>query len=264
MAHAVPSPRRRRSRSTAWHADQPGLLRRDMTHPTTGVPPQALGPDVWNHQALLAALATTGVPLTSPQATEWFLDTGASSHMSSNASNFSSPQPLPFSPPITIGNGATLPVTHRASTAIATSQSPLHLHNVLVSPSLVKNLISVRSLTRDNNVSVEFDPFSFSVKDLPTRTEILRCNSHGELYPLSSSSPEAMLTTSPTVDMWHQRLDHLGKNTLRQTLCNLDFQFAKSSSSTCQACQLGKHVRLPFSSSNSVSLVPFQLVHTNV
>jgi hypothetical protein len=53
----------------------------------------------------------------------------------------------------------------------------------LISPSLVKNLISVRTLTRDNNVIIEFDPFGFSIKDLPTRTVLLRCESRGELYP---------------------------------------------------------------------------------
>jgi hypothetical protein len=71
---------------------------------------------------------------------------------------------------------------------IATARSPLHLNNILVSPSLVKNLISVRTLTRDNNVSVDFDPFGFSIKDLPTRTELLRCESRGELYPLASDA----------------------------------------------------------------------------
>jgi hypothetical protein len=62
----------------------------------------------------------------------------------------------------------TLPITHWALTTIATSRSPLHLNNVLVSPSLVKNLISVRALTRDNNFSVKFDPFDFSIKALST------------------------------------------------------------------------------------------------
>ncbi|XP_066310802.1 uncharacterized protein [Miscanthus floridulus] len=47
--------------------------------------------DVWNHQALLAVLATANVPPTGPHTAEWFLDTGASSHMSSNAGNFPSP-----------------------------------------------------------------------------------------------------------------------------------------------------------------------------
>jgi len=124
------------------------------------------------------------------------MDTGASSHMSSNAGKLNSSTLVYNSPPIIVGNGTKLPVTHRASTHIPTTRSPLSLPNVLVSPSLVKNLISVCSLTRDNNVSVEFDAFGFSVKDLPTRSVILRCNSDGELYPLASSPPEALTATS--------------------------------------------------------------------
>ena len=183
--------------------------------------------------------------------------------MSSNAGNFPSTQPVLNSPPITVGNGTTMPVTHRASTVIPTSHSPLKLNDVLVSPSLVKNLISVHRLTRDNNVSVEFDPFGFSIKDLPTQTVLLRCNSHGQLYPLTSPSPEALVTTVPTVELWHQRLGHPGRRTLHQTLCHLDFVPSKQPP-VCDSCQLGKHVRLPFSSSNSVSYVPFQIVHADV
>lgn len=130
--------------------------------------PIATPTDVWNHQALLAALATANVPPSRPQTVEWYLDIGASSHMASNAGIVTNSQPLSRSPPIQVGNGAVLPVTHRAHTVIPTARSPLVLDNILVSPSLVKNLISVRSLTRDNNVTVEFDPFGFTVKDIPT------------------------------------------------------------------------------------------------
>ena len=63
-------------------------------------------------------------------------------------------------------------VTHQSHTVIpATATSPLHLNDVLVSPSLIKNLISVRHLTRDNNISIELDPSGFSIKDLLTRAE---------------------------------------------------------------------------------------------
>jgi hypothetical protein len=154
-------------------------------------------------------------------------------------------------------------VTHRASMMIPTTRHSLHLDNVLVSPSLVKNLISVDTLTRDNNVTIEFDPFGFSIKDLPTRTVLLRCDSHGKLYPLAPSSPEALVSTAPSVDLWHQRLGHPGRRILHQTLPNLDFIPSKQSS-TCDSCQLGKHVRLPFSSSTSVTYVPFQIVHADV
>jgi hypothetical protein len=80
------------------------------------------------------------------------MDTGATTHMSSGSGISSSSLTL-FSAFVTVGNGARLPVTHAAAATIPTSAAPLHLHNVLVTPSLVKNLVSIRQLTRDNNVS---------------------------------------------------------------------------------------------------------------
>ncbi|GJZ25888.1 hypothetical protein Tco_0570141 [Tanacetum coccineum] len=62
---------------------------------------------------------------------------------------------------------------------------PLHLHHVLVTPNIIKNLISVRQFTRDNNVSVDFDAYGFSVKDYQTRRLLLRCDSTGDLYPVT-------------------------------------------------------------------------------
>ena len=56
---------------------------------------------------------------------------------------------------IVVGNGSLLPVT---STGIVTLPGSFSLNNVLVSPSLIKNLIYVRQFTSDNNCSVEFDP----------------------------------------------------------------------------------------------------------
>jgi hypothetical protein len=43
------------------------------------------------------------------------------------------------------------------------SNHPLHLRDVLVTPRIIKNLVSVRQFTTDNNCSVDFDPFGFSV-----------------------------------------------------------------------------------------------------
>ena len=74
---------------------------------------------------------------------------------------------------IVVGNGQTFPATCSGSTAIATAASLVHLTNVLIAPHLIKNLISVRALTRDNLVSVEFDPWGFSIKDLRTRMALL-------------------------------------------------------------------------------------------
>jgi hypothetical protein len=117
----------------------------------------------------------------------WFLDTGASSHMTGHL-GIPNSHPLPVgSSHVVVGNGASLPVTHTGAITVPTSAAPLALRNVLVCPSLIKNLVSVHALTRDNPVTVEFDAFGFSVKDLRTGTVLLRCDSTGDLYPLRAA-----------------------------------------------------------------------------
>ena len=143
---------------------------------------------------------------------------------------------------IVVGNGASLPVHCAGPSTLSTSSSPLHLRDVLVSPSLIKNLVSVRKLTRDNQVSVEFDPLGFSVKDLRSKEVILRSDSNDDLYPVSTSTtPSHGLHAS--VDLWHARLGHPGHPALRRLLHNLDFTCTPSQKHACTSCHLGKHVR---------------------
>jgi hypothetical protein len=144
---------------------QPATPSYQFTAPPLPSATQDAGAQPWDIKALYTSLGSAGIATTPPSACEWFLDTGASAHMTSNAGNLVQPRSLPFSTFITVGNGAQLPVTHTGSLAIPTSSRPLYLNNVLVTPSLVKNLISVKQFTHDNNVSVEFDPAGFSIKD---------------------------------------------------------------------------------------------------
>ena len=102
---------------------------------------------------------------------------------------------------IVVGNGADLAIQCAGTAFIPTASSPLRLNNVLVSPSLINNLISVRSLTRDNSVSVEFDPFGFSIKDFPTQTVLLHSNSKGDLYPLRAATTPTDVSLHATVDL---------------------------------------------------------------
>jgi hypothetical protein len=195
---------------------QQAMLAHHSPPSTPGGASSTYGTQSWDNSALYAALQNAGVATQPPSSTDWYFDTGASTHMSSTSGITSSPTPLPFQSFITIGNGARLPVTHTAAATIPTSSSPLQLNNVLITPSLIKNLISVKQLTRDNNVSVEFDPVGFSVKDLATQTVILRCKGVGDLYPVRLPQHQAhTASSSDSVELAHLAHDADFAATLR-------------------------------------------------
>ncbi|GJW85426.1 ribonuclease H-like domain-containing protein [Tanacetum coccineum] len=144
----------------------------------------------------------------------WNMDTGASSHLNSHSSNLSIVYNNRLYLSVCVGDGKTIPVTNTSHSILPTLSRPLYLHNVLVIPNIIKNLISVRQFTRDNKCSVEFDEFGFSVKDFLTRHILLKCDSSGDLYPVTKPSPipSALLSINPTT--WHQHLGYLGAEVL--------------------------------------------------
>ncbi|GJW72649.1 ribonuclease H-like domain-containing protein [Tanacetum coccineum] len=65
--------------------------------------------------------------------------------------------------------------------------------------------------------------------------------------------------------MWHQRLGHPGGDVLRRLVSNNVISCNKEKPPVlCHACQLGKHVRLPFASSNTVVTSCFDIIHSDV
>jgi len=229
---------------------QAPLIPPGFYNPMTGLPSS------WDQQSLASAFST--MSLNQPASTDWYFDSGATSHMTSDSSSLSflsSPR-YPFPSSIVVGDGSLLPVT---ATGAAHLPGSLSLNNVLVSPKLIKNLISVRQFTTDNNCSVEFDPAGPSVKDLESRRVIARCNSSGPLYPLHLPAAHALAATS-THSLWHRRLGHPGHEVLSKVASTVPF-CNKEPSSICHACQLGRHTRLPFQSSTSRASSIFDLIH---
>ncbi|GJW95126.1 hypothetical protein Tco_0174798, partial [Tanacetum coccineum] len=110
---------------------------------------------------------------------------------------------------VIVGNRSSIPVTHSGHVQIPNLYRPLHLRNVLVTPNIIKNLVSVRKFTTNNKCSIDFDPYGFTVRDYHTRQTLLRCDSTGDLYPLHvAASAFALLTNNNS--LWHQRLGHPG------------------------------------------------------
>ncbi|GKF56594.1 hypothetical protein Tco_0166934, partial [Tanacetum coccineum] len=124
------------------------------------------------------------------------MDACASSHLNDSMCSLIDVFNLCIYPSVSVGDGYSIPVTNSGHSVLPTPHRPLHLNNVLITPNIVKNLIFVRQVIRDNSCTVEFDVFSFSVKDFMTHQVLLRCDSTGDLYMVMKPStiPHAFLT----------------------------------------------------------------------
>nr|GEU91966.1 ribonuclease H-like domain-containing protein [Tanacetum cinerariifolium] len=119
------------------------------------------------------------------------------------------------------------------------------------------------SSCNENNCTIEFDVFGFSVKDFMTRRVLLRCDSTGDLYPVTAPSLilHVFLVSQHT---WHQRLGHPGREVLRHLVSNNFISSNKEKPHVlCHARQISKHVRLPFFSSNTVVTFCFEIIHSD-
>lgn len=120
-----------------------------------------------------------------PEPTLPLMDTGAERHVTDNRGMIQHFDSLPVNTKLLVGNGQCLPIEGSGTGFLPLPNRTYVLPNILYSPQVIKNLLSVRRFTRDNNVSVEFDPFGFSLKDLKTGRLLSRHNSTGDLYPVT-------------------------------------------------------------------------------
>ncbi|GJV85421.1 ribonuclease H-like domain-containing protein [Tanacetum coccineum] len=217
----------------------------------------------YGHETILPHTFST-MSLHDPASSTWNMDTGASSHLNNSVTSLSIVFNTCMYPSISVGDDHSIPVTNTGNSILPTPFKSLHLNNILITPHIVKSLISVRQFVRDNNFTIEFGVFGFFVKDLMTRQVLLRCDNTGDLYPVTAPSliPHAFLVSQHT---WHQRLGHLGGEVLRRLVSSNFISYNKEKPLVLfHACQLGKHVRLPFVSSSTVISFCFDIIHSDV
>src|ERR1044072_6679494 len=151
--------------------------------------------------------------LTRPDNT-YYMDTCASSHTAALQGNFSSFSNLShLNQKLIVGRGQGMPIPGLGHTDLPTSHKhkPLNLDHVLHTPQIIKKLIYVQQLTTDNNFFVSFDHSGFSVIDFHTGILPMRCDSLGNLYPVTIPYPFVGLTSG----LRHSRLGHPISSTLQ-------------------------------------------------
>ncbi|GKA18268.1 ribonuclease H-like domain-containing protein [Tanacetum coccineum] len=95
----------------------------------------------------------------------WNMDTGASSHLNNSVYSLSTVLNSCMYSSVSVGDGYSIPVTNTGHNILPTPSRSLHLNNDLITPHIMKKLIFVCQFVRDNDCTIEFDSFGYSVED---------------------------------------------------------------------------------------------------
>jgi hypothetical protein len=199
----------------------------------------------------------------------WYMDTGATHHLTSEIGKLSTQEPYRGHDQVRTANGAGMHISHVGQASLLTHKpKQLHLLNVLRVPSATRSLLSIPKLTRDNNVFTEFHPFHCFIKDRDTRVDVLlRGRMRHGLYALDVPPiPQAFSGVRVSSTHWHARLGHPATPIVRHVLHHHDLPVVsnKNAETVCDACQQGKSHQLPFSESSRVVKTPLELVFSDV
>ncbi|KAK9207149.1 hypothetical protein WN943_017434 [Citrus x changshan-huyou] len=128
----------------------------------------------------------------------WFLDSGATHHLTNTVQNLSDGKIYFGSNLLIVGNGQGLRITHIGTTQLHTSFGTcLQLQNILCVPQITKNLISISKLLTDNDITIEFFSDVCFLKDKVKGTLLAQGIARDGLYKLLSK--EESLSSSTLV-----------------------------------------------------------------
>ena len=170
-----------------------------------------------NPPTKLAAMANASNLHYTQNSETWLTDSGASDHITANASTLNTQTPYQGTEQVTVGNGQNLPIQSIGNTHLHTQYHKFQLKNVLHIPCIASNLLSVHKLCLDNNCCCHFDAQKLLIQDLPTGRLLYKGLSKDGVYPIHSSqfctfasSKTACLASSSAQkwQLWHSRLGH--------------------------------------------------------
>lgn len=142
---------------------------------------------------------------------QWFLDTGASHHITNDLSNLSLHSPYDGRDELHQTDGSGLSISHVGSGTISLPSTEFHISNVLCVPSAKTNLIYVSQFCTSNQVSIEFFSDYFLVKDQFTGEIQFKGPLDQSLYKFLSSAVSnkpVCFSIRLSSESWHQRLGH--------------------------------------------------------
>lgn len=202
----------------------------------------------------------------------WYIDSGASKHMTARQENIVNPSHRHNMREIIIANQTSVPVLCSGDVNIITVVNGVEydvtVSDVLCIPSLTTNLLSVSQLIENGN-SVIFKENSCYIynqqKDLVGEAELVE-----GVYRLYTKTEQLLAATAVASSViWHRRLGHINSTSLTKmkngAVEGISYpEVANIDKASCTICCEGKQARLPFQQSLSKTENVLEVIHADV
>lgn len=213
-------------------------------------------------QAMTMVASTDCTPMRSDK---WYIDSGATSHMSNQRSvfvNYHDHDEI-----ISLAGNKHINAKGKGDVLMKLDDYDVFLENVLYSPELQANFISV-SKAVDRGLNVNFGSTGAIVKR-PDGDVVLRAKRNDNMFEVCEKNKEGLFAMNNNNSItWHNRYGHLNFSSLHelsQKSMVKGMQVERVTNVNCQTCMMSKIHTLPFpNESQTKSNDLLELVHSDV
>lgn len=193
----------------------------------------------------------------------WYLDSGATSHITATPENIQLPRSFTDNNFIYTADGSPIQITRSSRNMTQSKDQSFILQDLLLVPSTTRNLLSVNRFCIDNNVSLHFDSQKVKVHDTTTEEVLLEGRTNGGwLYelPLKIGKTETVnICEKLPHHLCYSRLRHLNSSYMSTLIKNGVINSNIKTFDLCNSCQVGKSHTLPHLTRKS-SYMPLALI----
>lgn len=207
-------------------------------------------------------------------ATDWYIDSGASNHMSFNRDWFTYVNKV-NNVDISCANKQKMTISGVGDIKIKLNNNVATVNESLYIPDLSANLLSVSKLV-SKGLCVVFNSLGCSIYDekeckLSIHGNVVAsAREVGGIYKLNNCKPVALSAVREhSKSLWHRRLGHVNEQSMKLLkdglVSGVTYTEANSDAGRCIACIQGKQHRLPFDKSGGQrAKEKLQLVHMDL
>jgi hypothetical protein len=153
----------------------------------------------------------------------WYVDSGASNHMTYHGEWFRDVKNLEKPGYVVTGDDTVHPIAHIGNVPLAMQDGKIkYLFDVLHVPNITKNLVSVGQMI-EQGLQVRFNPDGCYVEDFKDKCRLVAKGKRvGRMFTLDVSMPkvEAVMFAQGAgvvadMDIWHKRIGHVNEQRLK-------------------------------------------------